>query len=266
MKFFSRDKNKVALVLGGGSARGLAHLGILKILKREKIPCDMVVGTSIGALIGAIYGLGIPIERTEKRALKTHWKDLVKLSISKFGLSDGSGLEKIINEEIEHKNFEDLKIPLAIVTTDIEKGEEVVFTSGPLSKIILASCSLPGIFAPVRIGDKQLLDGGIKHTVPVAVAKKLGATFTIACDVGFCVRNGEIHNIFQILVQAFQIKGQELNYYQSMNADVVIRPELGDIDQASFSRAAEAIDAGTRAAEAALPELKRKLMLHSILK
>lgn len=256
----------MALVLGGGSARGLAHLGILKVLEREKIPCGIVVGTSIGALIGAIYGLGIPIERAKERALKTNWKDLVKLRISKFGLSDGSGLEKIINEEIEYKNFENLKIPLAVVTTDIEKGEEVVFTSGPLSRIILASCSLPGIFAPVRIGGKLLLDGGIKHTVPVAVAKKLGATFITACDVGFCVRTGGMRNVFQILVQAFQIKGQELNYYQSMNADVVIRPELGDIDQASFSRAAEAIDAGTRAAEAALPELKRKLMLHSILK
>ena len=111
-----------------------------------------------------------------------------------------------------------------------------------------------------------MLDGGIKHTVPVAVAKKLGANFTIACDVGFCVRNGNVRNVFQILVQAFQIKGQELNYYQSMNADVVIRPELGDIDQASFSRADEAIEAGVQAAETVLPELKRKLMLHSILR
>ncbi|MBI1976800.1 MAG: patatin-like phospholipase family protein [Candidatus Omnitrophica bacterium] len=266
MKLFTRERPKVALVLGGGSARGLAHLGCLQVLEREGITCDLVVGASIGSLLGAIYALGIPLAKAEKRALRTDWRDIVKLRISKFGLSDGRGLEQIIREEIEDKKFEDLKIPLAVVTTDIERGEEVVFTSGPLSKVILASCSLPGIFAPVRIGDKLLLDGGIKHTVPVGVARRLGATFVIACDVGFCVRTGKIQNVFQILVQAFQIKGQELNYYQSMTADVVIRPDLKDIDQASFHRGKEAMDAGVKATEEAMAELKRKLKFHSFLR
>lgn len=265
MKLFRRKRTKIALVLGGGSARGLAHLGVLKVLEREKIRCNMVVGTSVGALIGAIYALGIPMDKAVKRALTTDWRDIVKLKISRMGLSDGRGLKQIIDEEIENKSFEDIKIPLAVVTTDIEKGEEVVFTSGPLDKIILASCALPGIFAPIRIGDKLLLDGGIKHTVPVGVARRLGATFIIACDVGFCVKQEEVKHVFQVLVQAFQIKGQELNYYQSMAADVVIRPELGNIDQASFSRAAEAIEAGVRAAEEAIPALKRKLKMKSFL-
>ncbi len=259
MRFFTREKPKVALVLGGGSARGLAHIGILKVIEREKIPIDLIVGTSVGALIGTSYALGIPIEKAEHLALTTKWKNVFRFSISKFGLCDPRGLEHLIREATQNKEFEDIKTPLAIVTTDIERGEEVVFTTGPLAKVILASCALPGIFAPVQIGNKWLLDGGIKNTVPVGIARRLGANFVIACDVGFCVRNGNIQNVFQIIIQAFQIKGQELNYYQAMSADVIIRPPLGDIDQASFKRAKEAIQIGHQTAEAIILDIKHKL-------
>ena len=254
-----KNNHRVALVLGGGSARGLAHLGVLKVLKREKIPVDFVVGTSVGSLIGAIYALDLPLKQSIAVAEKLTWKDLNDFVLSKMGLLQGRDLEKLIGETINWKRFEDLKIPLAIVTTDVEKGEEVVFTSGNLVKMIRASCSVPGAFVPVKFEGRLLIDGGIKNTVPVSVARKMGASFIIASDVGFCVRKGSVNNIFQVIFQAVQIMGQELNNYQAMSADIAIRPHLGDMDQLAFHRGKEAIEQGEKAAEEALPYLLQSL-------
>ncbi len=237
----SNNNRKVTLVLGGGSARGIAHLGILKVLKREKIPVDLIIGTSVGSLMGAIYALDLPLDQSIETALHITWKNLSDFVISKIGLLEGRDLERIIGNTIDWKNFEDLKIPLAIVTTDVENGEEVVYTSGNLVKLIRASCSIPGVFIPVRIDGRLLIDGGIKNTVPVSVAKKMQPSFIIAVDVGFCIKKGSIGNIFQVIFQSIQIMGQELNNYQSILADVVIRPDLGDIDQLAFHRGKEAI-------------------------
>ncbi len=253
------NNHKVALVLGGGSARGIAHLGVLKVLKREKIPVDLVVGTSVGSLMGAVYALDIPLEQSIDIATHITWKDLSDFVISKTGLLEGRDLEKIIGKSINWKTFEDLKIPLAVITTDVEKGEEVVYTSGNLVKIIRASCSIPGVFIPSRIDGRLLIDGGIKNTVAVSVAREMKADFVIAVDVGFCIKKGSVKNIFQVIFQAVQIMGQELNNYQTMLADVAIRPDLGDLDQLAFDRAKEAIDKGEKAAEETLPYLIKRL-------
>lgn len=252
----SRSDRKIALVLGGGSARGLAHIGVLKVLKRHDIPADLVVGTSIGALIGAIYALDIPLKDVEERALKISWWQLADFVISKIGFLEGRNLERIIRELIEEKGFEDLKIPLAVVATDIENGEEVVITSGDLCRVIKASCSIPGIFMPVRIDDNLLVDGGLKSSVPTDVARRMGATFIIAVDAGFCVRKGRISNIFQVLFQSMQIIGNELNKFQSRQADAAIKVHMGeDIDQMAFDKSAQIISAGEAAAEEAIPML-----------
>lgn len=253
------DNHKVALVLGGGSARGIAHLGVLKVLKREKIPVDLVVGTSVGSLMGAVFALGLSLEPAINTAMNTSWKNLSDFVISKMGLLEGRDLERVIGNSIGWKNFEDLKIPLAVVATDAEKGEEVVYTSGNLVKIIRASCSIPGVFIPVRLDGRLLIDGGIKNTVAVSAAKRMEADFIIAVDVGFCIKKGAVTNIFQVIFQAVQIMGQELNDYQTMSADVVIRPDLGDLDQLAFHRAQEAIEKGEKAAEEALPYIKKRL-------
>lgn len=269
--FRSRGR-KIALVLGGGSARGLAHLGVLKIFKREGIKVDLIVGTSIGALIGAIYSLGLDIDEAIERALKITWKDLIEIHIPRIALSTGRKLENIIKDTIENKNFENLKIPLAIVAADIENSEEVVFLSthkqaASLIEIIRASSSLPGIFTPVKIGDRNLVDGGVIDSVPVTVARKLGATFIIAVDVGFCVKKGPLNNILQVILQTIQIAGQELNNLQSQEADVVIRPELGqDIDQMAFDKAGYIIAKGEYAAQKMIPIIKRRLKFTKIRK
>jgi len=247
---------KIALVLGGGSARGIAHIGVLKVLKENNIPVDLIVGTSMGALVGAAYALDISLEKAEEVAVKSSWWHLADFVISRLGFLEGKNLERIIRNAVEDKGFEDLRMPLAIVANDIENGEEVVITSGNLVKVIRASCSVPGIFIPVRIDGRLLVDGGLKSSVPSDVAKRMGADFIIAVDVGFCVRKGKISNIFQVLFQSIQIIGNELNKYQAKEADVVIKVRLGDdIDQMAFDKAAQIIDAGEKAAEDAMPSL-----------
>lgn len=250
---------KVALVLGGGSARGIAHIGVLKVLDREHIPISRIVGTSIGALIGAAYSLGIPIERMEKKAYKFSWDKLFDLTIPQMGLVGGEKLKDVISDITEDKKFEDCKIPLAIVTTDIENNEEVVYQSGDLQKAIRASCSWPGIFNPVRIDGRLLVDGGVKNSVPTNIAKSMSYDYTIAVNVGFCVRHGKIENILQMILQSFQIMGEELNSYQAGGANTLIDVDLGDLDQFAFNRAKEAVEKGRAAAESKIDKIKKDL-------
>lgn len=262
MGIFKSRPKKVALVLGGGGARGLAHIGILKVFERENIKVDLVVGTSMGAVIGAGYSLGIPINHMEKRATEISWTDLFDPTMPTQGLAEGMKMQNVIADILEHKTFLDIKTQLALVATDIEKAEKVVYTSGPLAKIARASSSWPGIFNPVKIDDRLIVDGGVMNSVPVSVAKELGADFIIACDVGFCVtKNIEITNIMRLLLQSFQIMGQELNTFQSKEADIIIEPDLGNIDQAGFDRSTEIIHKGQEAAEKILPTLQKILGL-----
>jgi len=261
MGLFGRRKKKVALALGGGSARGMAHIGVLKVLEREKIPIDMIVGTSMGALIGAGYSVGVPLKHMEDRSYTFTTRKLLDPTIPKMGMLAGAKLEMIIKDLLDSKTFDDCRIPLAVVTIDIETGEEVVHQQGELVRIVRASCSWPGVFNPVNIGGRLLVDGGIKHSVPTKIARDLGADYIIAVDVGFCVRTGKIDNIIQMIVQSFQITGEELNRYQSLGADAIIKVDLPDIDQAAFSRSREMVVKGAEAAEANIVQIKKDLGL-----
>ena len=254
-----RKQKKVALALGGGSARGVAHIGVLKVLEKEGIPIHMIVGTSMGSLLGAAYSIGISTSAMEVDAYSFSANKLLDPTIPTMGLLAGEKLEATIRGLLGDKTFADCKIPFAVVTTNIETGEEVVHQSGDLIKVIRASCSWPGIFNPVKIDGELLVDGGIKNSVPANIARSLGADFVLAVDVGFCVKQGPIKNIFQMILQSFQITGEELNRHQSIHADFVIKVELGDIDQAAFDRSREAVQIGMEAAKAAIPELKKSL-------
>lgn len=260
---FLKKKRSVVLVLGGGSARGLAHIGVLKVLEREKIPIHKIVGTSMGALIGAAYAVGVPLKKMEDLALDFNWKTIFDPTIPRMGLLAGKKLEKVVHQLTDNKSFSDCKIPLAIVATDIEKNERVVFQKGHLQKVICASCSWPGIFNPVRVDGRLLVDGGIKNSVPTRVARSLDPGYMIAVDVGFCVKEGKIVNIFQMLLQSFQIMGEELNRYQSRISDTLIKVDLGDIDQAGFGRAKEAIALGEKATEEKIGQIKRMLSVYN---
>ncbi|MFC1576561.1 patatin-like phospholipase family protein [Candidatus Omnitrophota bacterium] len=255
MQLFKRKK--IALALGGGSARGFANIGVLKVLEREKIPVDFVVGSSIGALTAALYSLGMPASVMEEAALKFSWDKLVDLGISRTAMLKGKKLEALVGELIGGKGFSDTKIPIAITTTDIETGEELTYTKGNLQKLVQASCSWPGIFPPVEIEGRKLTDGGIRSSIPVKMIKKLGEYKVIAVHIGFCVKKGKLDNLFQMFVQSVQILGQELDRYQSMQADVVIEPELHEIDQFAFDKAKQAIRDGEDATEKVLSAIKK---------
>lgn len=257
-----KKKRKTALVLSGGSARGVAHLGVVKVLKREGLKFDLVVGTSIGSLVGAAYALDVPPEHVEKLALKMSAIDLLDITISRMGLTEGNKLENIIRNVVQNKRFEDLKTPMAITAVDVETGEEVYFTSGDLIKIIKASCSLPGIFKPVELNGRLLIDGGMRQHMPSDIAKKLGADFIVGVDVGFCIKHGRINSMLGVIMQSIQMLGEELSKHQSKTVDLLITPKLGnDIDQMAFNKAAVIIKKGEEAAEEALPELKKYLTL-----
>jgi len=256
---FWKKKPFPTLVLGGGSARGLAHIGVLKVLERERIPIKNIVGTSMGAVVGAAYSVGMPTKEMEALACKFSLNRLLDMTVPKMGLLAGNRLEDIIKELVYNKKFEDCRIPLSVVTTDIETGDEVVHQKGDLVKVIRASCSWPGIFNPVRIEGRLLSDGGIKNSVPTKIAKALGAEYIIAVDVGFCVKKGKVDNIFQMILQSFQIGGEELNKYQANEADVVIKVGLEGIDQVSFHRHKEMIAEGIGAAESMVARIKKDL-------
>ncbi len=261
LDFLKGQKKKVTLVLGGGSARGIAHIGVLKVLEREKIPIDNIVGTSMGAFIGAAYSVGLTVPELEERAHKFTTKKILDPTMPSIGLLSGEKLEKTIRSMIDSKGFEDCKIPLTVVANDIETGEEVIFQHGELVKVVRASCSWPGIFIPVRIDGRLVCDGGIQHSVPTKIAKDLGAEYIIAVDVGFCIRKNKIDNIFQMIIQSFQIMGEELNQYQAREADAIIKVTLPDIDQAAFEKSREIISRGTYAAESAVEQIKKDLRI-----
>jgi len=259
--FSFRKRNKIAWVLGGGVARGIAHIGVLKVLKREKIPVDMVVGTSIGALIGAAFCADIKSSVLEKKVQKISWKNLFDIGIPQLGLMEGRKLEKLIREIIGERHFKDLNIPLAIVTTDINNGVEVVHRKGLLWPVIKASCAIPGLFNPVKLDKKLLVDGGVLHNIPAKIAHDLGADKIIAVDVDYAIRKGGLNNLFGIFIQAWHLRGKELSRYQDLHAEVLIKVNLPGVSPIDFHQGKKCIQQGELAAEKKIPQIKKILRL-----
>jgi len=262
-----RKRNRV-LALGGGSARGLCNIGVLKVLERHygrgNLPFDMIIGTSIGSLIGAAYCTGCPVEEMEEKALKFNWPHLVDFGIHSTGLIKGKKLENIILDRVGDKTFKDLKIPFALTTTDLQTGEERVHTSGDLITLIRASCSWPGIFTAVEVEGHLLADGGVRNSIPTKAACQLGSNFMVAVNPGFGIASHKIDNPLKAIVQSVQIMGEELNAYQARAANVEIRPVLQGIDQFDFDKGSFIIKEGEDAAERQMPQIKRKLFISSI--
>jgi len=235
---------------------------VLKTLERHfdgKMPFDMIIGTSIGSLIGAAYSLGYSLSELEKKAKEFSWKGVFDIGFHDTGLVKGEKFDKLILELIGKKGFEDLRIPFGLTTTDLNTGEARLHTSGDLNKLIRASCSWPGIFSAVELNGRRLVDGGVRNSIPVKFAMDADADFILAVNPGFSISAQKINNILKALVQSVQIMGEELNDYQSKLADVVIKPDIRNVDQFDFSKAPYIIKQGETAAEEKIPEIKRKL-------
>jgi NTE family protein len=247
---------KIALVLGAGSSKGFAHIGVLKILESNKIPIHMIVGTSVGSAVGSLYAYGVDAFSLQKLAISVNQGDIVDpLIIPSNGFIKGEKLEEFINKSVKNTPIEKLKIPFYAVATDLEKGQEMVFGKGNTGAAVRASCSIPGIFRPVKISDRIYVDGGVVSPVAVDAARRFGADVVIAVDVSSWAERTQPEGTIEAILQSINIMYSKLGAIQLAKADVVIKPKVGHIGSADFSKKHEAILEGEKAAIEALPQI-----------
>jgi NTE family protein len=246
---------KIALVLGAGSSKGFAHIGVLKILESNKIPIHMIVGTSVGSAVGCLYAYGYNAFELQKMSFSIEKGDIVDLTIPDNGFIKGEKLEEFINKTLKNTPMEKLKIPFYAVATEIRNGQEVIFGKGNTGQAVRASCSTPGVFRPVRIADKIYVDGGVVSPVAVDAAKRFGADIVIAVDISTEVERTLPENTIETILQSLNVMYSKLASMQVCNADVVIKPKVGHIGSSDFSKRHEAILEGERAALEALPRI-----------
>jgi NTE family protein len=257
----SKNK-KIGLALGSGSARGFAHIGVIKVLERNNIPIDLIAGSSIGALVGGIYAATKDIAYIEKLALDTDWLHMIKLLDPAFGSGfiAGDKVKKFIHESLRGASFSDLKIPFSVVATDIVAGEPVIFREGDLAEAIRASVSIPFIFHTVSHGEKILCDGALSMPVPVPAARRMGAEYTIAVDLdsGYFKEDHPRpkDNLMDMSNNVVMLLSSHLAKENMREADLILTPSLGDVEWSAFgSRKATAdlIARGEKIMEDALP-------------
>ncbi len=250
----------VGLALGGGFARGFAHLGVLQVFEQNQIPISHIAGTSVGSILGAAYASGASLERIIATCRTLRFRDIARWRVSRLGLASNHRLGALIERVFESRQFEDLRIPLAVVATDLTSGEPVVFTQGNLVDAIRASCAFPGLFEPVEIGTRCLADGGLVAPVPTRAARELGATTVIGISVGMQDgHRGAPTNIFQVVSRAVSAAQKHQLEVWERHADLVLRPDVQSLAWDDFDRAEEAIEAGAATARRALPRIQKLL-------
>lgn len=280
MTYFYRQP-KIGLALSGGGARGLAHIGVLKVLEQEGIPIDFLAGTSMGGVIAAAYASGLSVDYIEKEALRmARLRNLITLldrSLPRRGLVEGQKVQEYLTTHLGDKTFKEMKIPLSLVAVDLISGQEVVLNSGSVVDAVRATVSLPGVFAPFRLGDYLLVDGGVLNNLPADVVRGMGANVVIAVDVSTGV-NGlsrlleveqqglpltQLPLIIETLRRTVGImEGQIMAYkLQEANPEILIHPALDDSITLlnGFPRAAEIIALGEEAAREAVPRIRQAL-------
>jgi len=248
------------LALGGGFARGFAHLGVLKVLEQNHIPVSHIAGTSVGSVFGAAYASGAPLARILATSRTIRFCDIARWKVSRLGLASNHRLADIIERVFDSKRFEDMKIPVAAVATDLASGDPVVFRQGPLVEAIRASCAYPGLFEPIQIGTRYFVDGGLVAPVPTQAARQLGASLVIGVSLGTQDGNRTApKNLFQVVARAVGAAQKHQQDTWERNADLVIRPDVQGLAWDDFGRANEAIEAGEAAARLALPRIRQLL-------
>ncbi|MFJ5622224.1 patatin-like phospholipase family protein [Peribacillus loiseleuriae] len=248
---------KIGLALGSGGARGFAHLGVIKVLKEAGISIDMIAGSSMGALVGSFYAAGSDVERLYRLSKVFKRKYYLDFTVPKMGFVAGKKVKELIRVFTYNKRIEELDIPLAIVATDIKKGEKVVFQSGPIAEAVRASISIPGIFVPEKIGDRLLVDGGVIDRVPVSVVRSMGADLVIAVDVSNVKKEIEITSIYDVIMQSLDILQMELTESRKLSSDVMIRPHVENYNSKSFTNINEIITIGEEEARLNIDKIKQ---------
>jgi len=250
---------KVALVLGAGASKGFAHIGVIKVLESNGIPIDMVVGTSAGSFVGSLYAYGFNAFDLQKIALSITRSDVMDLTVPDNGFIKGEKIEEYINRLVKNTPIERFKIPFYAVATDIATGKEVVFGMGNAGMAVRASCAIPGVFRPVKIGPKQYVDGGVVSPVAVNAARLYGADIVIAVDISGDTDPTQPNGTLETILKSIDIMYSKIALTQLSGATIVIRPNVSGIGSADFSKRHEAILEGEKAALSAIPEIKRIL-------
>jgi NTE family protein len=253
----------VGLALGGGFARGFAHLGVLQVLEQNRVPIACISGTSVGSILGAAYASGAPLARIIAACRTIRFRDIARWRVSRLGLASNHRMGDLIERVFDARQFEDLRIPTAVVATDLNTGEPVVLTHGNLVEAIRASCAFPGLFEPVAIGTRTLADGGLVAPVPTCAARNLGAQFVLGVSVGIQDgHRGAPTNVFQVVARAVSAAQKHQLEVWERHADLVLRPDVQTLAWDDFDRVDEAIAAGAAVARQALPRIQ-KFLEHS---
>ncbi len=276
MREIIMTKPKIGLALGSGAAKGIAHIGVIKALREANIPIDCIAGTSMGSLVGACYSVNEELEVLEDLALKSNLSKMTRLLDPKFtfirvGLLHGGRVENFLRPLIGDVDIKSCKIPFAAVAAEIKTGAEVVLNEGSLLKAVRASISIPVVFVPVNYNGVYLVDGGVVNPVPANIVRSMGATFTIAVNVlndpqrlrrlGLTgsKKSDKAPSLMNALVQSMYIMEYEIIRASILKADILIEPDVSGIEPYEFHRGADAIEAGYKAAQAVIPEIKKLL-------
>jgi NTE family protein len=250
----------IGLALGGGFARGFAHLGVLQVLEQNHIPISCIAGTSVGSILGAAYASGAPLARIIATCRTLRFRDIGSWQVSRLGLASNHRLGDLVERVFDAKQFDDLRIPMAIVATDLNTGEPVVLTHGNLVDAIRASCAFPGLFEPVKIGTRCLADGGLVAPVPSRAAREMGAEFVLGVSVGVQdADRGSPSNIFQVVTRAVSAAQKHQLEVWERDTDLVLRPDVQSFAWDAFDRADEAIEAGAAVTRRALSRIRKYL-------
>lgn len=247
---------KVAVVLGAGAAKGFAHIGVLKVLEANRMPIDMIVGTSAGSFVGSLYAYGFTAFQLQKISFDIQQAELIDYTLPDNGFIKGEKLEGYVNRMLRNTPMEKLRIPFYAVATDIQTGKEMVFGAGNTGAAVRASCSIPGAFTPMVIGGRMYVDGGVVSPVAVDAAKRLGADVVIAVDVSGDGGGAKPQGTLSTILQSIGIMYEKISAQQLQKADVVIKPDVSAISSSDFSKRHEAVLEGERATIAALPAIK----------
>lgn len=256
-------KKKIGIALSGGATLGAAHVGVLQVLEENGIYPDIVTGTSAGALVGAAYCAGIPLDEIETLFITMNWPSLIKLSIrNSLSIFDTQPMEDFLRKKLGDIEFKDLKLPFAAVACNINNGEKVVITEGPLAPAVRASAAVPGLFSPVSINDHLLVDGGIVDNLPVEQAREMGARYIISSDVSHRGVNAkDPENLFEVMMSMIYIMQNRAALPNEQASNCYIRPLVGHYTPWGFKEVPLVVEAGREAARQALPQLRKGLRL-----
>ena len=256
-----RKVPKLGLALGGGAARGFAHIGVIQVLEENGIKPDMVVGTSAGSVVAAFYASGKTGAQLQWLADSMDESQLTDWTVPFMsrGMLRGEALGRYINTQLNGAKIEDLKMPLGIVATDLQSGDGILFRRGDIATAVRASSAVPSVFEPVRIGNKDYVDGGLVSPVPVRYVRQMGADIVIAVDISSRPEDAKTTDMLKVLLQTFSIMGKSISQLEMAQAEVVVRPAMSDVGSTEFAARKKSIEAGRAAMKLALPALKAAL-------